>query len=438
MASRRLLAALALAATLAPLGSTMIAVALPAIGAEVGATPGALTLALVTSYLLGGIVFQSPGGKLGDRFGHTRALAAGQILVAGGALLGTFAPGLPWLILARVLTASGGALIIPAAMAIVRNALPEKERGRAYGLFGALMGFAAAIGPILGGELVSRFGWRAVFTIVLVPVGISALLAWGVAPSTPATRRPRFDFAGSLLLGAGLAAIVLAARFGPVLLVAGAAALVLFVLWERRASDPIIALGIFRVRAFSAGSVAIGLQNLAMYSVIFQIPHFFSETRGVRASVTGRTLLGMTLAMVAMSPLGARLAERIGTRLTVILGAACALAGLALLFDLASLSGPAAALPGLALLGAGIGASTAPLQAAAMNAVAREDSGMAAGITATVRYLGGIGGIATLGFFLDRQWPVITRHRSALVVYAAALAVSAVCAIWLPGRRPPS
>ena len=153
----RLLAA-ALAAALMPLNSTMIAVALPDISAEFDADPAVVTQALVTSYLVAAIVLQSPAGKLGDRLGHARMVVSGQVLVGAGALLGFLAPSLVSLTVARVLMAAGGAVLVPATVALLRHTLPPERRGRAFGAFGAVMALAAALGPLLGGALVDAFG----------------------------------------------------------------------------------------------------------------------------------------------------------------------------------------------------------------------------------------------------------------------------------------
>ena len=148
-----LFAGMFLAAALSPLGSTMIAVALPSISAELGVPGGALTTWLVASYLIAGIAAMSPCGKLGDVIGHRRSLTIGLTVYAAGSALGFLVATLPTLALARIAMALGGSMIVPATMALLRNSVPEERRARTFGTFGSVMGSAAGSGPLLGGEL---------------------------------------------------------------------------------------------------------------------------------------------------------------------------------------------------------------------------------------------------------------------------------------------
>ena len=171
------LVAACLSASLMPLNSTMIAVAVPDISDEFGRDPALVTQALVTSYLIAAVVLQSPAGKVGDRIGHARMLAIGQVLVAAGALVGFLAPSLGLLIVARMLMAAGGAALVPSTLALLRHELPPERRGRAFGAFGATMALSAALGPVVGGELVQAFGWPSVFAANLPVLGVSVALA---------------------------------------------------------------------------------------------------------------------------------------------------------------------------------------------------------------------------------------------------------------------
>ena len=160
-----------LAASLSPLGSTMIAVALPSIGSELGVESGELTQWLVSSYLIVAIAIatMSPGGKLGDRIGHRRSLIIGMTIYGAGSIVGFSLANLPSLAFARIAMAAGGAMSVPATMALLRNLVPPERRARTFGYFGSVMGTAAGIGPLVGGELTALFGWRSVF-IANIPV----------------------------------------------------------------------------------------------------------------------------------------------------------------------------------------------------------------------------------------------------------------------------
>ena len=436
------LAGMMFAAALAPLGSTMIAVALPAIGHDVGASDAELTQWLVSSYMIAAIALQSPGGTLGDRIGHRNAMLLGLLLVGAAGILGYSIVDLRALALARVLMAAGGAAIIPAAMAMVRNRIAPERRARWFGYFGACMGLAAAIGPLVGGELTQAFGWRSLFAAVLPVVLISlATLPFFGRDTRPANAPPpaRFDLVGSVLLGAGLAAVIIALRLGERglwLAVSGGVMLALFPLWERRAASPVVDFRLFKSAAFAAGGLIIALQNLAMYALLFQVPIFFKQVRHVESREMGHSLLAMTLAMMIASILGGRLSEKLGARLQVALGSLLALGGLWWFRDFASIQTPTEVLPGFVLMGTGLGLSSAPSQAAAMAAAQRENAGMAAGALSTMRYVGGIIGIAVLGAQIADARNVAA-HQSTVFVYAAALVVALALAGLLPGRSGP-
>ena len=430
-----------LAAALAPLGSTMIAVALPSIGEELGVASGELTQWLVSVYLIVGIAALSPGGKLGDYLGHRRVLALGMGIYGGGSVVAFLFATLPSLALARVGMAIGSALIVPACMAMIRNLVPVERRPRTFGLFGSVMGAAAATGPLLGGELTAQFGWRSVFVANLPVLAIAFCgIRFGAAKRLADTvsdrlRAAHFDVLGSALLGIGLALVVVSARLSSGVWVGGAGSvlLVIFVLRERHVAEPVLDPDLFTHRQFVAGSAVIGLQNLAMYALLFQLPIFLENVRGVKAGTTGRTLVWMMVAMVIFSPIGGRVSERIGPRLTVFAGCLLTLAGILAIGSFDHVNVPVDVLPGIVLLGAGMGLSTAPSQAASMSAVDRSRAGMAGGAISTIRYIGGVIGISALGFAVSSSeaGSVIEGHSSAVSVYVSALVLATMCT-WVP------
>jgi MFS family permease len=428
------------AASLAPLGSTMIAVALPRIGRDLGADASDLTQWLVSSYLVASIALQSPGGKLGDLIGHGRALLVGSSLVAVGSLLGLLVGHMQALGAARILMACGGAVTVPATMAILRNQTPAAGRARVFGLFGAGMGLAAAIGPLIGGELTERFGWRAVFAANLPVIGASMLMvlrSHGVYLRA-AAHQPSFDWLGSALLAAGLTLAITALRMPGTgvwaLGAAGVALLAAFPFWERRARSPVVDFALFSRRAFVGGGSIIALQNMAMYPLLFQLPVFFDRVRHLGARTVGQALLTLTIAMMLSSVAGGRLTERIGARMQTLAGSLIALAGLWWFADFGSVQVPGDVLPGMLLLGVGVGITSPPAQAASMSTVGSEQSGMAGGVVSTLRYMGGVAGITAVAALLnDASSPA--SHQRPLPVYAGALVVAALLSGLLPGRE---
>jgi MFS family permease len=431
----REIAALVLSVALVPLNSTMLAVAIPTIARDLSVASEALTQALVASYLLVGIVLQSPGGKLGDGIGHERALGLGQVVFAAGAIVGFVARSLPLLELSRGLMAAGGAVMVPSSFALVRSRVAEKAQARAFGAFGAVMGLAAAVGPLVGGEIVGRVGWPFLFAANAPPVLVAALLARSNVKE-PRRPMPRFDVLGSALLGVGLVLAVLglrAQRWG--LVGAGVVVLVLFFGWERRAANPVIDPSLFRARAFAAGVSVVGLQNLAMYALLFELPLVLTRAFGGDAKTSGRTLLALTLAMVTGSLSGGRMVARLGARGAALLGSVVALAGIVYL-GWQTPTGAGDLVPGLVLLGVGIGLSTPAVQTASMAAVDRAKSGMAAGVSSTARYLGGVIGVGVVSTLTSGAAEPLAAHRLAAQMLAVVLLVAIFAAAALPGFMP--
>lgn len=438
------LGAACLSAALMPLNSTMIAVAIPAIAADVHHSASVVTQALVATYLVAAIALQSPGGKLGDLLGHWRVIGLGQAVMAIGALLGFVAPNLAVLGISRVLMAAGGAVIVPATLALMRMELPPERRGRAFGAFGAVMSLAAGLGPILGGELVRIFGWSSVFLATLPVLAVSALVAASAAQPRPATRSAAgFDVAGSVLLTCMLTAIVTGLQIGGPLglsaLAIGVATVVPFVWSERRASDPVIAFTLFRSRTFAAGTLLVALLNMVMYALLFEVPLLLHALFGLGAARIGQLLVFMMITMVISSLVAGRLADQFGPRPLAVSGTLVCILAVALM-RVGSLTDSSELRLPLALIGLGIGLANPAAQSAALAGVASRASGMAAGVSSTMRYVGGVAGVAVLGSLLDldgSRLTMLAEHRSILSVFLCVLAAGLVCAVLLAPRREP-
>lgn len=444
-ASPRGFAAVAVAAALTPLNSTMIAVALPAMSRDFQADPASVTVWVVTVYLIATIVFQMPAGAVADRMGYGPTLVLGRALFMVGAAAATFAPSLWFVIVGRLLMAAGGALMLPTAMALLRVMVPEARRPRAFGAMGAVMGGAAALGPALGGLIMARANWRVLF-LVNLPL---TLLSWWLQPREFATAsgRPRvhaFDWTGSVLLGTALILAVLSTRIAaPQAWGAAAASVVFFVALvaqARKTPAPIVDFTLFREGSFVAGALVIALQNLAMYALLIQVPFLFAAGAG-SGSRFGMVVIAMTAMMAVSSPFGGRLAERIGSRVTVLAGAVSGAIGVLALLPISSMAraGVAAsprqvALP-LLMVGLGLGLSTGPSQAAALSAIDPHRSGMASAAIATLRYLGAIVGTAILGLALSAGGSSLDAQQRALWCFAAAFALSAGAALKLRVSR---
>ena len=440
-------AALLIASAQAPLGSTLIAVALPSIGVGIGSDVVLITQLLVTGYLVVNVICQGPAGKISDLVGHTRVLWIGIALFFLGAACGLLASGVGLLFVARCTMAAAGALVVPATMALLRLHVTADRRGRIFGLFGATMGVAAAFGPALGGEIVSLFGWRAVFAANLPFLALTSVFLFlfplPIHDASPSSTlrgvARRLDLPGIGLLALALALLVLASKlsgaaFGAILLIATLTG-VGFALWEVRAKTPVFDPLLFTLPAFTAGTLIIALQNFAMYGLLFQLPQFFSLFRGTEPREIGYMLFFMMVGMVVAAPIGGQLTDRIGARNAALLGASVLLIGLAQLWQLVGFEESSDALAALLTFGLGLGLCNAPAQSASMGAVDPHQAGMAAGVSSTMRYLGGIFSILVLGSVLGSDATVsVERHNLMIQLFTVAVAVSGLLGLGLPGR----
>ncbi len=221
------------------------------------------------------------------------------------------------------------------------------------------------------------------------------------------------------------------------MLLVGAFGLVPFTWWERRAPDPLVDFQLFRRPAFVGGSLIIALQNMAMYALLFEVPQVATRLFGARPKEVSSALTAMMAAMVVMAPLAGRLSERLGARTLALAGSLCALLGTTLLWLRPFTTLSAAILP-LMLVGMGLGLTSAPAQAASLSSVPKTKSGMAAGLTSTLRYMGAVAGVAILGIVLSDTTVAATverEHRTALGCFCLALLLSAVCSFALPSRK---
>jgi EmrB/QacA subfamily drug resistance transporter len=439
---RAVLVVVALGALLAPLNSTMIAVALPRIVDDFDTTIGTAGW-LVTTYLLALAVVQPVAGKLGDRYGR-RPFVIGGLTAFGLASLGAaLAPSLGALIGFRVTQAVAGAVVFPNGAGLIRELVPSERRGGAFGIVGGSIALAAGLGPLIGGALVVAGGWRAIFFVNLPFVAASLALAWKALPRRPvAAPKTAFDWAGSVMLAtilSGAALIVVEGRHAHAVLVAGVPLLLLlaagFVRRELRHADPVLQPRFFAIRPFAAANAGIASSNLAFYTVLLATPILLARRFDWTSLEIGVALALLSAPMVVFSPVGGRLADRLGRRPPSTAGCVVLAAGLLPLAVAPDVS-PYALLPCLCLMGAGVGLSTAGLQASAIEALEPEQAGVAAGVFSTSRYIGSFAGSIALARLLDEGQGLAGFHVVFLMAVVGALA-SVLATLALPGRRAP-
>lgn len=403
---RGIIITVALATMLAPLNSTMIAVALPSVIDEFDADVAAAGW-LVTAYLIAMASLQPVAGKLGDRLGRRPLILWGVVCFGLASVAAARASNLPALLTFRVLQAVAGAIALPNGAALLREVIPAERRAQRFGLVGAAIALAAAAGPPLGGILVAKAGWRALFDVNIAIVVPAVLVGWQSIPATPAAvARHTFDVSGSVLLLAVLVGMAGLLTRGSTDGLAFAAAIGLaglgtaFLRRELRHPDPVLQPRFFRRRTFAAANAAIALSNLAMYTTLLAIPILLSQQAGWGSAEVGLVLAAMSTGMVVFSPLGGHLADRLGRRWPTVFGLCLLSLGLLPLALTGGVVATQALLGGLGVAGAGLGLSMAGMQTAALESVDLGDSGVASGVFSTSRYLGSIVGSSLLGGML--------------------------------------
>jgi EmrB/QacA subfamily drug resistance transporter len=404
-AGRWLLPAIAIGTTLAPLNSTMIAVALPDIQRAFSVSVTA-TASLVTLYLVAMAVGQPIGGRLGDIYGRRRVYLLGLSWFAIASAGCAFAPSLFWLIVFRTQQALAGAMSFPNGTAMVREAVPEERRGSAFGMVGLATGLAAASGPPIGGALVHAFGWSAIFWANVPVVALAVILGWSSLPQSAVRRDTRtpFDLPGSALFAASLASVIVIPtlfKLGEPLLAAiaglsGVALGVCFVRWELRTTAPVVDVRLFTRPHFAAACASIGVSNLVMYTTLLALPLYLENVRGYGAQVAGLTLVALSAFSALWGPIGGRWTDRRGRWLPAVAGALVLLVGAILLTVGVNRTGLGLVVIALATMGLGLGVSGAPVQTAAVEAVPVGKTGSAAGLFSTARYLGSVTGSTLL------------------------------------------
>lgn len=389
---------------------TILNVAIPSMCDALGATLAQVEWALIGySLTLTGLV--PVFGRLGDVVGRRRLYLAGLAVFTLGSLLCARATTLPALVGFRVIQAVGGALISSNTMAILTDAFPPGRRGIAMGVQAILISGGAATGPVLGGLLVTRLGWRSVFW-VNAPVGIVALILGTLLlpPMEPRGGREAVDWPGAALLVAGLTSLLLGltrapdwgwaapatqGSLGAGLLVLGA-----FLAWEARVEHPLIDLTLFRIRTFTGAQVAGILATLSYSCLTFLFPFYWQGIRGLPAETAGVLMMPLPLTFMVTSPVAGWLSDRAGARVLCTLGMLVSGVGLLGLAGIQPDSSLGRVLPAFALFGLGLGLFMAPNNSAVMSSVPAARRGVASGLLGTVRYMGQSLGVALGGTLL--------------------------------------
>jgi EmrB/QacA subfamily drug resistance transporter len=409
--SKLILAAMIFAVSMTFIDQTIVAIAIPTIQDDLSLSATGVQW-IINGYLLSLSALFAFGGRLADIAGHRRMVVLGVLIFAAASALCGATPTCSldetWLIVFRVIQGAGAAIMFPAALAIVLNAFPIRERGRAMAIFFAIAGGLTAIGPLAGGYLV-EITWRAIFW-VNIPVAIIALiLIWKSKPADEKHPAP-LDYNGTALITLGMGLTVLGLQQSSIwgwgdaktwaCIALGLVILAAFVFYELRVENPLLRLTVFRDKAFAIDNVVLFLLMIPFVPLFFFASMYAQISLGESASETGLYLLIFFAGFATASQWGGKMLDRIGARRPMVLGCAVAAVGFYLWGRSMTDLSVSEQWYYIVLAGAGVGLVLSPANTDALNRVSRDRYGEATGITQTVRNFGSSLGLAVLGSIL--------------------------------------
>jgi EmrB/QacA subfamily drug resistance transporter len=409
-----ILAAMIFAVAMTFIDQTIVSIAAPEVQKELGLTSTGVQW-VINAYLLSLAALFAFGGRLADTMGHRKMVTLGVVMFAAASAMcgltpkGSFAEA--WIVVFRVVQGAGGAIMFPAALAIVVQTFALRERGRALAIFFGIAGGLTAIGPMLGGYL-TQWTWRAIFW-VNIPVAVIALVLIAISKPSTVYKPARIDYRGLVLIAAGVSLSVFGFQQSAVwgwgnpatwLCVAvGAAILVGFYFVELRTPVPLMQVRIFRIRPFLVQNMVLGISMMVFIPIFFFSSEYAQVALGKSPSEAGLYLLYFFLGFVVAAQVGGRVLDRQGAKRPVVVG--CALAGVGLWLwagKVTDLSFSSQQIY-IVMAGAGMGLMLGTANTDAVNRASRLSYGEATGITQTVRNYGASLGFAILGTILVSQ-----------------------------------
>jgi EmrB/QacA subfamily drug resistance transporter len=410
------------------LDGTIVNVAIPQMERGLNTTFDNI-LWVLNGYILVYAVLLITTARLGDMFGPRRLFLIGLVVFTASSLACGLSTSATELIVFRLMQGVGGALLSPQTLSIITNIFPPERRGVAFGLWGAVAGISATIGPILGGFLTTNYDWQAVF-FVNVPVGvITVALVWFLMPEVRSDSRHNLDLPGVLLVSGGLFMGIYALiegqkyTWGPIagsafsigatrwsvlsiysLLVYSVVVLALFVVWELRAAEPLLPLSLFGVRNFSLGNAIYGLLGIAIFPIFTPLSIFLQSALGFTALHTGLTVVPISIGVLVASPIAGKLADRGFGKWEMVAGLVTFGIGVTLVRQVLAVDDTSwtLTLPFL-ITGLGMGFVFAPLTTLVMTGVSPEQAGSASGFLNTLQQAGGALGASVVGAILAQE-----------------------------------
>ncbi|TFD75042.1 MFS transporter [Cryobacterium fucosi] len=441
---RRVLIVAVLSSFVAFLDASIINVALPAIAREFGGDL-ALQQWVVDGYLLSLGALILVAGSLSDTYGRVRVLRVGLIWFGITSLACAVAPLGTLLVVARILQGMAAALLVPSSLALITSTFSGPAQGKAIGAWTGWTGIAGIAGPVLGGILVDTIGWRFIFAINVLPIVVTLIVLARIDERARTGPAARIDLVGAGLavvgLGAPVFALIEQGRLGwgsPVVfapLIVGVLALAAFLWWEARAPQPMMPLGLFRVRNFWVGNIAtVGIYSaLSLGFFIFSV--YLQQVGGFSATAAGIAGVPATLMLLLFATLFGTLAGRYGPRRFMAIGPIIAGAGfLLLLAAVPPINVWLQVVPAIVLIGLGLAITVAPLTSAVLGSIRAEQAGIGSAINNAVARVAGLIAVALAGTIIGARLDVAGFQRVMVVV--AVLMFAGGIVSWLGIRTP--
>jgi len=416
------------------LDTTIVNVAIPAMSAGLNTTLDQI-LWVLNAYILVYAVLLITAGRLGDLFGQRTLFAIGLFVFTLASALCGLSQSADQLIGARVLQGVGGALLTPQTLAILTSLFPPERRGAAFGIWGGVAGLATIAGPTLGGAIITYIDWRWIFYIN-VPIGILALIAtFLIVPDLRPGRQHGWDIVGIIVATAGLFGIVFGLIEGeryswgeigsygitiPEVIIGGVVLMVVFIIWERFQTEPLVPLSLFEERNFAVANWLAAAISFGMMSLFLPITIYLQSVRGFSALVAGLTLAPMSLTSMVVAPFAGRFADKVGGKYILMAGISLFTIGIG---SLTYVVGPDSnwltfLVPAI-VMGLGMGMTFAPMTTVAMRNISPRMAGSASGVLNTTRQLGAAIGSAIVGALLQNRLAVALHDQA--VSHASAL-----------------
>ena len=391
-----------------PFMSSAVNIALPSLGEELALD--AVTLGwIATAYLLSSAALLVPFGRIADIYGRKKIFTFGIAIFTLSSLFSGMANSATMLIACRVLQGIGGAMLAGTAVALLTTVIPANERGKALGITIAAAYLGISLGPVLGGVLTERLGWRSIFFLgALLGLAVISIVLWKLKGEWTGAKGERFDLAGSVIYVLGLVALVygftlLPAMSGVGLIIGGIIGLSAFVRWEMRTRSPVIDVNLFRnSKAFTLSNLAALINYSATFAITFLISLYLQYVKGFNPGSAGLILVAMPAMQAIFSPLAGRLSDRIEPRLIASAGMVLTTVGLVLFIFLNEETSLKLIIGNLILIGFGFALFVSPNTNAVMSSAPKTAYGVASAVLATMRQVGMVlsMGIAMLMFTL--------------------------------------